>query len=268
MVPVTAPPIPLQRARGVGRIEAGAEGLVALHQAGSAKIRFCRSDDGVREAVLINTAGGLAGGDAFRWEIVLRPGARMRTVTQACEKVYRSTGAAAEVEVALSLGQGARLEWLPQETILFEGAKLNRRFEADLEPGAELLVAEAAILGRLAMGETRIALSLHDRWRVRRNGRLIFADDIRIEGGPDDRMGPALLNGAGAYASVLLAAPDAEARLDALRPLLGEAGGASAFDGKLFCRFLDTDGAGLRRRLTAVIGRLRDGRATPRLWTV
>ena len=118
------------------------------------------------------------------------------------------------------------------------------------------------------MGEIRIDARLHDRWRVRRSGVLTFADDVRLQGGPDGRAGRALLHGAGAYASVLLVADDAEDRLEALRPLLGEAGGASAFDGKLFCRFLDTDGAGLRRRLTAVIGVLRDGRATPRLWTV
>ena len=268
MSAVDAYAIPMQRAHGVGRIEASAEGLRSLHQAGSAKIRFSRNDEGVREAVLINTAGGLTGGDRFNWGIALQPGAKLRTVTQACEKIYRSSGQSAETEIVLNLGRDAVLEWLPQETILFEGARLQRRFEIDLEPGARLLAAEAVILGRYAMGEHDVEVNLRDRWRVRRAGKLIFADDVRLAGRTERRKGAALLAGARAFASVLLVAEDAEARADQLRPLLGDAGGVSAFDGKLFCRLLDTDGAGLRRRLTAVIGRLRDGRATPRLWTV
>lgn len=268
MPAISTLPVPLQRARGAGRIETRAEGLASLHQAGSAKIRFSRSDDGVREAVLINTAGGLTGGDRFRWDLTLQPGARLRAVTQACEKIYRSAGPSAEVEVALGLGRGSALEWLPQEMILFEGAALHRRFEVDLEPGARLLAAEAVILGRRAMGEDDVDVNLHDRWRVRRAGELIFADDVRLDGRNDRRAGTALLGGAGAFASVLLVADDAEARAEAVRPLLGQAGGVSAFDGKLFCRLLDEDGASLRRRLTKVICRLRDGRAIPRLWTV
>jgi urease accessory protein len=260
--------IPMQRARGVGRMEARAEGLATLHQAGSAKIRFSRNDDGVREAVLINTAGGLTGGDRFDWGITLQPGAKLRAVTQACEKIYRSPGPPAGIEIALGLGRNATLEWLPQETILFEGARLERRFEVDLEPGARLLAAEAVILGRRAMGENDVDVNLHDRWRVRRAGQMIFADDVRLAGRGDRRDGAALLAGAGAFASVLLVAEDAEAQADRVRPLLGDAGGVSAFGGKLFCRLLDQDAAGLRRRLTAVIGRLRNGRAIPRLWTV
>ena len=268
MPAVNAHSILMQRAHGVGRLEASAQGLRSLHQAGSAKIRFARSDDGVREAVLINTAGGLTGGDRFSWGITLQPGAKLRAVTQACEKTYRSSGPPAEIEIALNLGQDAVLEWLPQETILFEGAHLRRRFEVDLEPGARLLAAEAVILGRHAMGEHDIEADLHDRWRVRRAGQVIFADDVRLAGRTERRRGAALLDGALAFASILLVDEDAEARAESLRPLLGDAGGVSAFDGKLFCRLLDADGAGLRRRLTAVIGRLRDGRATPRLWTV
>jgi urease accessory protein len=258
----------MQRAHGVGRVEARAQGLVSLHQAGSARIRFVRNDDGIREAVLINTSGGLAGGDRFSWKISLKPGAKQRAITQACEKVYRSAGPPAEIEIALNLDRHAVLEWLPQETILFEGANLRRRFEVDLERGARLLAAEAIILGRRAMGEDDIDVNLHERWRVRRAGKLIFADDVRISGRNDRRNGAASLAGAQAFASVLQVAEDAEARAETLRPVVGEAGGVSAFDGKLFCRLLATDGAALRRHLTTVISVLRDGRVTPRLWTV
>jgi urease accessory protein len=268
MPAVNAHSIPIQRAHGAGRVETRREGLVALHQAGSARIRFSRTDDGVREAVLINTAGGLTGGDRFSWTLALQSGATLRAVTQACEKIYRSPGPPAEIDVAMTLDPGAVLEWLPQETILFEGARLHRRFEIDLDPGAHLLAAEAVILGRRAMGEDDVDVSLHDRWRVRRDGHLIFSDDVRLSGRNDGRDGAALLAGARAFASVLMVAENAEARAAMVRPLLGDAGGVSAFDGKLFCRLLDADGAGLRGRLTAVIGHLRDGRAIPRLWTV
>jgi urease accessory protein len=118
------------------------------------------------------------------------------------------------------------------------------------------------------MGEADADVRLHDRWRVRRAGQLVFADDIRMAGRDDRRNSAALLAGATAFASVLLIGEDAEARAEGVRPLLGETDGVSAFDGRLFCRFLAPDGAVLRRRLTAVIGCLRDGRATPRLWTV
>ena len=262
----------LQRAHGAGALEiratGGYETLARLYQSGSSRIRFSPTPDAIREAVLINTAGGIAGGDRFEWSAAVGPNAKARVVTQACEKVYRSTGKTAELLVTLSVGRGASLEWLPQETILFDGSRLRRRFELDIEPGGRLLALEGLILGRHAMGESDILVHLRDRWRVRLGGRLIFADDLRLEGDDSNRSASALLGGARAFASILLVAEDAEARLDALAPLLEKQDGASAFGGKLFCRFLARDGISLRRRLTAAMAILRDNRPTPRLWTV
>ncbi len=157
---------------------------------------------------------------------------------------------------------------MPQEMILFEGSNLSRTFDARVEPGGRLLMVEAVILGRRAMGETAIQCRLNDRWRVQWGKRLIFADNLRLDDLRSIAGRPALLHGAQAFASVLLVSDDAEARLDAVRRALGEAGGASAFDGKLFCRILAIDGLNLRRTLVEVIAALRDGRPTPRLWTV
>jgi urease accessory protein len=263
----------MQRARGVGRfsIRQGAR-LDTLFQEGSAKVRFSASDDGARDAVLINTAGGLAGGDDFAWGVELGPDACCRVVTQACEKVYRSLGETARAAVSLTVGPGAVLEWLPQETILFEQARLSRAFEIDVAETGRLLAVEAVIAGRQAMGETGINAHLTDRWRVRRDGRLIFADNLTLDDLPGATGRKALLDGACAFASVLFVAPDAEERLDGVRGALEmsgtDAAGASAFDGKLFCRILAKDGLNLRRVLVPVMAALRGGSPPPRLWTV
>ena len=189
-------------------------------------------------------------------------------MTQACEKIYRSAGGDAEVQVDLTVGQGASLEWLPQETILFDGSRLKRRFDIDVATGGRLLAVEAVLIGRRAMGETQARVWLKDRWRVRREGRLTFADDLLLDDPLAHEPRPALLGGATAVASLLMVGEDAEARLQPLRDVIGSVGAASAFDGKLFCRLLAADGLALRRALVPAIAVLRHGRPAPRLWTV
>jgi urease accessory protein len=246
----------------------GGGALSRLYQEGSAKVRFCASGDGVRETVLINTAGGLTGGDRFEWDLELEAGASCRATTQACEKVYRSAGPPARVTTRLSVAAGASLEWLPQETILFRDAHIERSFDIAVEPGGRLLVMEAVILGRQAMGETEVNARLRDRWRVRSNGRLIFADALSLDDPVRASTRRGLLDGAQAFASILLVGEDAEDRLGALRASLGEAGGASAFGGKLFSRILAPDGLALRRTLTCAAAALLSAGRLPRLWTV
>lgn len=263
----------LQRARGAGRIavlaDQGRTRLDRLYQDGCGKIRLPRDDraEGL-EAVLINTAGGVTDGDRLDWRAEAGPAAGLTLTTQACEKVYRARrGGHAEVTTELTVGPDARIDWLPQETILFDGGALRRRLEADLAPGARLLVAEAVILGRGAMDETVRHGVLSDRWRIRREGRLVFADDLRLDGAIAETAAAApLLNGASAFASLLLVAPDADAALPAVRAALGPTGGASAFDGKLFARVAAPDGFTLRRLLIPALEALRDGRPLPRVW--
>ena len=265
----------LQRAVGNARVALirrdGTTRLRGLYQQGAAKVRFV--GPAADQAVLINTAGGLAEGDRFAWSVALEAGARCSLTTQACEKVYRgrTEGPAdpAEVRVTLEVGPGGRLDWLPQETILFDCAGLKRELQADLAEDAELLAVEAVILGRRAMGERVSQVNLHDRWRVRRHGRPIFADDLKLRGA----LAPfgeaeALLARAGAFALVLLAASHAEQALDAVRAVLPFGAAASAFDGKLICRILAVDGLALRRALVPVLTVLRRGQALPRLWSV
>jgi urease accessory protein len=262
----------LQRADGRARVafrwRYGATRLETLFQQGCAKVRLPRPVHGVApEAILINTAGGLAGGDRLNTEVELDAGASAVLTTQACERVYRSTGAAAEVRNRLVLRSGARLAWLPQETILFNGGRLARRLEVELEGDAELIAVEAVLFGRTAMGETVRSGSLNDRWRVRRNGRLIFADDFRVNGDVAARLAsPATLGGKRAMATVLLAGSAPETMLEPAREIIGDDGGASAWDGKLLIRLVAETGLALRRRLEPLLSLLLAGQPLPKVW--
>jgi urease accessory protein len=267
-----ARPDALQRARGDARIsfvaEAGRTRLAALYQSGSARLRLPRVAKGAPpEAVLINTAGGLTGGDAFSVDVELGTGAHAVLTTQACERVYRSAGGDAAVAARLRLGSEAHLLWLPQETILFDGGRLDRRLDAELAGDATLLAVEAVILGRAARGETLRTGLFRDHWRIRRDGRLLFADDLRLDwetGDPCAR--PAALAGAGAFATLLLVGEDAEDRLPGVRRAIGENGGASAWNGKLLARLFAESGVALRRALARVLIDLLGGAALPRIW--
>jgi urease accessory protein len=275
LTPPLAVPRPAapQRAWGEARLvvdqAGGSARLDQLFQAGSAKLRLPRNRAGVIEAVMINSAGGLTGGDRFAWRVEIGAGAAAVLTTQACEKVYRAEGPPAQVTARLTVGAGARLDWLPQETILFDRSALHRRIEADVAPGGRLLLAEALILGRQAMGETVLAADFRDRWRVRRDGRLVFAEDLRLAGDIATlTAGRALLAGARAFATLLLLDDEAEALLPAVRAAIGPHGGASAFDGRLVVRLAAPDGLTLRRALLPAIAALRGGQPAPGIWTL
>ena len=132
--------------------------------------------------MLINTGGGMAGGDRMSIAVGIAEGARAVLTTQAAEKLYRSDGPETEIAVDIALGPGSRLDWLPQEQILFDGARLRRRLDVELAASAALTLVESVVFGRVAMGEVAESGSFRDRWRIRRDGRLVFAEDVRLEG--------------------------------------------------------------------------------------
>ena len=179
-------PIELQRARGraevaVSRRDGGVR-LDRLFQQGCAKALLPRPGGPAPEVVLINTAGGVTGGDRIDWRLAAGAGAALVATTQAAERVYRSAGGAARIATRLTLGAGARLDWLPQETILFDGARLDRRLEVEMAADARLLALETLVLGRAAMGETVATGAVSDQWRIRRGGRLVHAEALRLDG--------------------------------------------------------------------------------------
>ena len=271
-VAALAPAPALQRARGEGRVVVALRGdrttIADLYQEGCAKIRLPNTHTDAVQAVLMNTAGGLTGGDHLRWSATAGPGARLVATTPACERVYRSIGGDAVVENRLVVGDGAHVDWLPQETILFEQSRLDRRLEVDLADGATLTAVEAVRLGREAMGETARHAVLRDNWRIRRNGRLLHAEATTIGGDPRERDGTSLLAGALAFATVLHIGPDAERKLDAVRALLPETGGASAVGERLTVRLLALNGLALRQSLSPIIALLSSAGSLPRLWTL
>lgn len=262
------------RARGAvtltARISGGVSRLGDLRQEGSLKALFPRPVGAALDAVLLNTAGGLAGGDRMRAEAQAGSGARIVLSTQAAERAYRALGdLPARVETRLGAEAGGRVDWLPQETILFDGARLERRLTVDLAGDATALLVEPLIFGRLARGEEVRRGLFADRWEVRRDGRLLFADRLRIGGdmaGTLDRLGVA--GGARAMASVLLAGPGAAAHLAAVRGMLPPTGGASLIeDGLLLARLLARDGLALRRALVPIMERLAGG-PVPKVWSL
>jgi urease accessory protein len=237
-----------------------------VREEGSLRVRFPGVVSEELEAVLVNTAGGIAGGDDLEIAFSAGPGTRLVVTGAAAEKIYRSLGSEASVRIKLDVATGATLAWLPQETILFDRAQINRSIEVDLAPDARLILAEAVIFGRSGMGERVESGLVRDRWRVRRDGRLVFADTLRLGGAIAEKLAaPACADGAVAIASVLMI-PGDDALVDSVRELTfsGEVG-ISAWNGLALARLVAQTGAKLRQDLVTLLMLLRAGRL-PRLW--
>lgn len=264
------------RAQGAGlvsaRLRAGRSVLGALHQRGSARVLLPRPAGTALEAVLLNTAGGITGGDRFGWNAEAEAGADLVVTTQAAERLYRAQASEmAEVEVALRLGPGSRLHWLPQETIVFDRAALTRRLVVEMAEDAELVVVESTVLGRAAMGERVDTLRFRDSWRVRCCGRLVHAEGLRFWGRVGGE-GAATLGGALALATLLCVAQGAEDRLGPLRRHLAaelavRAAASAASAGCVVVRLLAPDHYALRPALARLVT-LVTGRALPRVWAI
>jgi urease accessory protein len=261
------------RAELVAEVRGGVTRLAHLYQRGSAKCLLPRLA-GRCEAVFLNTAGGITGGDRLAWAAEAGPGAGLVVTTQAAERIYRAQpGQVGRVATRLTLGTGARLEWLPQETILFDRSALERTLTVEVAADATLLALEAVVLGRKAMGEQVGRAHFTEHWRIRRAGRLVYADALRLTGAVAETVArPALMGGHRALASLVYMAPDAEARLGEARALLGEAeggveSGASAWNGLFAIRMLAPDGQALRRALLRFLAAFRAA-PLPRVWTM
>ncbi|ULB09235.1 urease accessory protein UreD [Cereibacter azotoformans] len=270
---LTPPRDCLERSQGHAQVTLarvrGAVRLRDLAQRGSAKAFLPRVDGPVPEIVFLNTSGGLTGGDRLSYRLEVGEGCRAVATTQTAERAYAAGRGVAQVRVAHEVGAGGWLDWLPQETILFEDSALDRRTEIVLGPGAGCLMVESVVLGRAAMGETLSRLAFRDLRQITRGGRPVLVEPLAL----DDRAlaaaaGAAVLGGLRALATLALVGPGAEDALGPARAVLDEPGveaAASAFDGKLLVRMLALDGWPLRRQVARVLGVLR-GRALPRVW--
>jgi urease accessory protein len=211
----------------------------------------------VEEAVIINTGGGVAGGDRLECSVAALPGASIAVTSQAAEKVYRALYEPARVVTRLKAQRSAKLAWLPQETIVFNGARLHRTTEIDLFSGAELLALEWLVLGRTAHGEVVVGGNLTDSWRVKRDGRLIWADSFRIT----DEILPhlnrkALLANGKAVATLIYFGPYLEKRLDFLREIIPSLGcncAATLVSGLIVVRFAAKESSDLKFALRSFL---------------
>jgi urease accessory protein len=258
--------------RAEGRIalavaaQGGVTRRVRVDEQGSLRVRFPGGGRPELEAILVNTAGGMAGGDRFDIALTAGEDARLLFGTTAAEKIYRSLGPATDVSVRLALAAGSRLRWLPQETILFDRGRLTRSIEVEMEESASLLVAEGFVFGRSAMGEAVEHGAVADRWRVRRGGRLVFAESLRLDGAIARRLAEPAAAAGGCAVATVLSVPGDDRQVAAVRAkdFSGEVG-LSCWNGVTVARLCARDGAVLRRDLAMVLAALDTG-PLPKLW--
>jgi urease accessory protein len=288
---LNAATLTFERACGAARIEFkarpdGHTALADLYQRAPCRVLFPTPEaDEIVQAVLLTTTGGLTGGDRVRFDVDVRAGARVTVTTQAAEKIYRALAhdSPAKIDIGMTVEAGSWAEWLAQETIIFNGARLRREFRADVSPGGRLLAVESLVLGRTAMGECFDTGSLHDAWRIRRDGRLIWADALHMPAGMSalraDRFG---FGTAVACATLVYVGDDVARQLAAARKLLSDSriprenprsitGAATALEGLLLVRLLADDPAVLRSAVMELICGIRQSAGglpprMPRVW--
>ncbi|MGC1446041.1 MAG: urease accessory protein UreD [Xanthobacteraceae bacterium] len=261
--------------RAVGRIALAVDQALGVtrrrrvHEAGSLRVRFPNQDmPGMLDAVIVNTAGGMTGGDRFDIDIEVAAGAALTVTTAAAEKIHRSLAPDTEIAVRLQVGSCGTLAWLPQEMIVFDRVRLKRAIDVDLAPDARLLLAEAVIFGRSAMGEAVTSGKLLDRWRVRRGGALVFAETVRLDGMVAETLARRAVAAGGVAVASVLKIPGGDDDVTAVRAaaenLRGEVG-ISAWNGHAVVRLVAPGGEILRHDLMVVLRTLHS-RPLPRLW--
>jgi urease accessory protein len=262
-----------QRAKGALKLAfkrvGAATRIATLYQAGCLKTLLPRPEaQGTCDAVTINISGGIAGGDILSTSVTLQENTRVTLSSQAAERVYRALAEPAAVTTNLKLHEGAVLEYLPQETILFDRFGLTRSLTIDMHETASFLGVETLVFGRRAMGEIPATGYLHDSIVLRRNGIRILQDMTRLDGDIGEKLSrTAVANGATAMATIILATPDAPAKLENLRAALRNAhSGATAFENIVLIRILGAENAILRKHVISALKICRNGRPMPKAW--
>ena len=252
-----------QRAQGHVKLHMKSGGIDQLREVGSAKVRL---PPGTNTAYLINTAGGLAGGDAFSYDIALAQSASLTITSQAAERVYRTLGPPAKIITTINLETDSSLYWLPHETILFDGASLDRCTNVDMAKNSRFLGLEATIFGREASGENINSIFFREAWIIKKGGKLIHSDIIKLDGAlPNSK---ATLGNNRAIATIILIEPNADIDLEKLREKIGLHGGVSAWNGKLVARLIAKDGMILKKAIVSALSMLASPAELPKTWAL
>jgi len=272
---MNAPALPrMQRSFGESRVvfavRDGATRLVDLYQRDPCRVLFPDPEPGdPPQAVLVTTSGGVTGGDVLKMAVEVGPGGEALVATQAAEKIYRASKASDPciMDIAVTVGEGALLDWLPQETIVFEGARLKRRTIAEVGAGGSLLACEMVVLGRAASGERFTGGLLLDAWSVRRSGKLVWTDTLRVEG---ETLAGAGFGAANALATVIGVWDTPEPSFENARTMLEAVDqlrtGVTLVNGVMVARVLG-EATAVRAAVTRFLGEFR-GRPLPRVWHI
>ena len=250
-----------QRASGHVKLHMGEQGIVRLREEGSAKVRIPPNS---HEAILINTAGGLAGGDVFKYEAIAEQNSKLCITSQSAERVYKTLGPPATINSSLAIHEHATLQWLPRETILYDGSSLNRSMKVDLAKNAKFIGLESVIFGRDQSGEKINTLFYSEIWRIARAGVLLHADNFTIDGGLPRSQ--ATLGNASAIASLIMIDEHLEPLAERLTTIIGNNGAVSTWNGKLFARLHAIDGFQLRKVLNSVLSVILGDASLPKTW--
>ncbi len=252
-----------QRAHGHLKLHMKQSGVEHIREVGSSKVRL---PPGSGQAYLINTAGGLAGGDDFSNDILIAQNSALTITTQAAERVYRSLGPPASVENKIRIEAESTLCWLPHETILFDGASLDRRIDIDLDISSRFLGLEATIFGREASGENINSIFFREEWHIKQGGKLIHSDIIKLQ--TELPSSKATLENNRATATLIFIDAKANINLEQLRVAIGAHGGVSAWNGKLVARLIAKDGMILKKTIVSALSVLADPAELPKTWAL
>ena len=260
----------LQRARGQVSLHLNRQKIEKLYQAGCAKMMLPKTYSEMTEVVMLNTAGGITGGDQLDISIQAQNCALVAT-SQTAERFYKSSTSPARVSIQLKAQESANLHWLPQETILFDGAEIDRTIRLDMQSGCQCLIAESLVLGREAMGEVVQSCHFTDSWRLYRDGVLFHAEQLRLTGDVRDVLAASAGgNAARLLTTIIYAGADAEQAAERLKPTISSSHSASAtscWREKLVVRLVSADASAGRADIVKLLLALRQ-QPLPRVWQV
>ena len=265
----------LQRSHGAARLafanRDNRNSIVERYASAPVRILTPSIQGGIPEAVLANTSGGIAGGDTSHIDILVAQNSQALVTGQAAEKIYRSIDMPASIRTVIKIEDGSTLEYLPQESILFDGAKLNRAVNISLGARSCLLLSEMFVLGRWAMNEDFTRGIFLDRWSIDVAGQPIWREGLRVEGGLSSLSSSLGFANARALATIFYAGANAAEVLGLARDVIGPMGGATIVRGMLVVRMLGNEAGMLKQQLSEIISIIRAaalGRPAevPRVW--
>lgn len=263
----------LQRMRGKASLQTCFKNsrsvLKDLYQSGSAKFRFPHCDDNCFEAVMINSAGGSTGGDHLDWSIKIDQNAQATITSQAYEKIYRSNNNdPAYINIHLDIAQNASLLWLPQETIFYNQASLNRNIEVNITSTSKILMVETIIFGRKLMKEEVTSGYFNDRWIIKRDDKIYHAESTHLNDNFLYQMKQTIgFNQNCVISTIIFINPDCHLYEDKANEIIDKQGAISTWNGKLIARLIDNDPYMLRKKIIALIKLFSNGNGVPKIWS-